>query len=291
VGSLQLIIKTRGLGDQLVSRLAFRNFYTQLAWGRSDFISAVMEVVLCACVVLFLLDRRPLARAVVIAGGLLAGRSFLVLLSRGGLVGLLAFTLVLVFGLGGWRAPLAAAIAVVGGGLGLLTPGGQALLGRFTDPNEAGSIFMRFVLWSTSWTRFLSSPWTGVGLNQARYQHDLIGADWGANLVLDTLAELGILGGVLIIALLVAAFRMARRSEPGGPLDARRPVRVALIGLLLEFVIHASIEPTLTGPAMMVPLVYLFAWLTLKDPHGDPRATAPRSRLTAARAPLKAPDF
>jgi len=267
IGFLQLVFKTRGLGDQLVQRLVFRNFYTELPWGRSDFVSAVMEVVVCACVVLYLLDRRPLARVVIVACGLMAGRSFLVLLSRGGAVGLLLFALVLTIGLGGARGLLAAGMSAILGVVGASTTGGQALLSRFTDPGESASVGMRFVLWATSWSRFLANPWTGVGLNQERYQHDLLAEHWGGNLLLDMLAEQGVFGGLLLIAIFVAAFRMAARAEPYGLVGSPRPVRVAVIGLLVECVFHASVEPTLLGPPMAVPLVALFAWLTLQDPR------------------------
>src|SRR5262249_40414774 len=160
------------------------------------------EVIVCACVILFLLDRRPLARAFFVVAGGCAFASFLVLLSRGGALGLLLFALIMVAGLGGWRARLTAAGALFARTLRMLTPGGQALLGRFTDPAETGSVLMRFVLWSTSWTRFLLSPLTGVGLNQQRYQHDFIGANSGGNLLLDVMADEGILGGLLLLAIL-----------------------------------------------------------------------------------------
>ncbi len=266
-GSIQLGLKTAWLGDLLLSRPTLRNFYTQLPWGWSDFVSAVMEVVVCACVLLFVLDRRPWARLIVVGSGLFAFASYLVLLSRGGAIGLLGFALVLVIGLGGRRGLLAASSAGLVFAAALLTRGGQALLGRFTDPRETASVLMRFVLWTTSWNRFRISPLTGVGLNQARYQHDFIGAGWGGNLVLDRMAEEGILGGVLVVAIVFALFRLAARAEPAGVSGSPRAVRLAAIGLLGEWVFHAAVEPTFTGPALVVPMLFFAAWLTLQDPH------------------------
>ena len=48
IGAFQLFLKTQGLGALLFARMSFRNFYSRLAWGQSDFISAVLEFCICA---------------------------------------------------------------------------------------------------------------------------------------------------------------------------------------------------------------------------------------------------
>jgi O-antigen ligase len=280
VGSLQLMAKTRGLGSQLVSRLAFRNFYTSLPWGVSDYVSAVMEFMICGCVLLLMLERRTIPRIFIAGSGVLALAAFLVLLSRGGAIGLLVFGLAVVLGIGGRRTVVAALSFLGAVVLTLVTPGGRALLSRFSDPSQQGSVYIRFALWQTSWNRFLGNPWTGVGINQGRYQHDLFGANSGGNFLLDYMAEQGIFGGLLLCAILVAAFRMAARAEPVGVNGPFRPVRAVLIGMLLEWVTHASVEPTLGGVPLAVAFTFLLTWLTLQDPRG--RST---SRLAPAPAP------
>ena len=44
-----------------------------------------------------------------------------------------------------------------------------------------------------------------------------------------------------------------------------RPVRVALVATLTQVLIHAMVEPTIHGPTMAIPFVYLLAWLALQS--------------------------
>jgi O-antigen ligase len=270
IAGVQLLQKTAGLGALLFARLGFRNFYTRLAWGQSDYISAVLEFCLCMTIVLWFLDRRPGARALLAVSAVVMAQCFLLLFSRAGAVGLAVFALVMALGLGGRRGVLAlasAAILVVGG---MLTPGGQVFLHRFTDPTEYASWYYRIVIWEAAWHRFLTHPWTGIGLNQGRYQHDEQRAEPASNLFLEKMGEEGVLGGLLLAALLFAVFRLAARVDPSGEVDPsrRRVVQMAVIGSVAQVVTHASVEPTITGPQIAILFTLLLVWLCLNDPRG-----------------------
>src|SRR6185503_18491731 len=107
-----------------------------------------------------------------------------------------------------------------------------------------------------------------------KYISDVIGSDSSNSSIIDFLGEQGILGGVLFVAIVVAAFRMARRAEwQGQPLP--RPLRAALLGTVVAVVLHSLVEPTLTGNVMQVMYVYLLAFLTLLDSRGSGEAGAP----------------
>jgi O-antigen ligase len=281
VGALQLHAKTSGLGGLFLSRMTFRNFYTKLPWGQSDFISATMEFCLCMCVVLWILDRRPLARLALVLAAIPMLEAFFLLFSRGGAIGFALFLLVLAVGLGG-RKGIAA--FVLGGGvavLGFLTEGGQVFLGRFTNPADYASWYLRIVVWGVAWQRFVNHFWTGMGLNQGRYQGDQMGDLTSHNLFLDALGEQGIFGGLFLLVLVIASFRMCLRVRPPGAdsPESLRAVRVALVATLTQLYAHAMVEPTLHGMTIAVGFVYLLAWLSI-------HSGAPATGASPMRAPV-----
>ncbi len=268
-GALQLLWKTRGLGAFVFSRLEFRNFYTRLPWGQSDYISATMEFCLCMTFVLFLLERGWTARVLLVLAALPMIEAFLMLFSRAGAIGLVAFILILALGMGGRRGIAAALLGSAGLAAAAFTPGGQVFLHRFTDPGEYASWYVRLLYWQFGWERFIHHPWTGIGLNQGKSMHDLMGDKPSNNLFLDTMSEQGILGGILLAIILFAAYRMAWRVRPVGFDAPVHPVRVALVATLTQVLIHAMVEPTISGPTIAIPFVYLLAWLALqREPMG-----------------------
>lgn len=265
LGALQLLQKTSGLGALLFARMSHRNFYTRLPWGQSDFLAAALEFCLCMTIVLIQLERRPAVRVGLGIGCFVILQALLLLFSRAGAVALGVFALIIVLGLGGRRG-LAAAGAAVGVGLAsLATPGGQTLIGRFTDPGEYLSWYYRLVVWENSWRRFLAHPFTGIGMNQGRYVHDFQGGDPANNLILDPLMEQGIFAAIVLAVIFLGAFRMAARVTPRESDANPRTVRVVLIAALSQLVVHGMGEPTISGPAIAFPLVFLFVWLSHND--------------------------
>lgn len=270
IGSLQLAAKTAGLGALLFARLGYRNFYTRVAWGQSDFVSAVMEFCMCMCVVLWILDRRPLARAILVASVALMSQSFLILFSRAGAVGLALFTGVLAIGVGGRKTLAAIAAAAVIAMAALTTPGGQVFVHRFTEPSEYQSWYARLVFMQNGWDRFVSHPLVGIGLNQGRYQNDPQGRESTTNLFLDVMSEQGILGGLVLLAIVVAAFWLCFRVQPYGFRDNPRLLRLALAAAVGEMILHSMVEPVISGPQVSVPFAFLLAWLCLNDSRRSP---------------------
>jgi len=272
--AFQLLSRTRGLGALLFSRLKFRNFYSGLGWGQSDYISAVLEFCLCGTVLLILFEKRLAMRVALAAAAFVMVQAFLILFSRSGAISLLVFGAFLAFGWKRERALLAMGAGTLAAIAAAATPGGQVLLQRFTDPAEYSSWYFRLLTWETGIERFLQHPWTGYGLNQGRHIPDVIGSDSSNSSIIDFFGEQGILGGVLFVAIVVAAFRMARRAEwHGRPLP--RPMRAALLGTVAAVVLHSLVEPTLTGNVMQVMFVYLLAFLTLLDSRGSGESAVP----------------
>ncbi|MGH7726466.1 MAG: O-antigen ligase family protein [Candidatus Eiseniibacteriota bacterium] len=265
VGSLQLAQRTAGLGGLLSTRMLFRNFYTELPWGKSNYVSAVLEFCICMCVVLWFLDRRPLVRAILVAAVVIMFRSFLPLSSRAGALGLLAFALILLFGLANRRTILVAAGSAAALLFGFFSTGGQTLLQRFTDPTEYASWYQRVLLWQFAWERFLTQPLIGTGLNQGRYQGDALGGQSAHNLILDALADQGVLGGIVVLAILIGAYRLCLRAEPYRRPSSLRGVRVALVASLSAVIVHAFFEPVVSSPPILPLLVLVFVWLCLND--------------------------
>src|SRR5688572_104352 len=263
--AVQLLLKTQGLGAFLFERMSFRNFYTRLPWGQSDFISAVIEFCICGTVLLFFVVRRTWIRVLLAGAILVMLNAFLILFSRAGVISLALFALIVAMGLGGRKGWLAlGGTLLAAAGAALATAGGQTTAGRFTDPNEMGSVVYRLVIWSVAWGRVVLHPWTGTGLNQGKFQHDLQGAEWASNFLLDVLIESGVVGGIVFVAILVGLFVVASRIRPHGWSGSPRPVRAVAIGCLVQALAHGSVESTLVGPAMAVPFVYFTAWLLLQ---------------------------
>lgn len=265
VGALQILAKTQGLGALLFARLEMRNFYTRLPWGHSNFISAVLELCLCGTLLLAVIERNPAKRLLLLGASILMLQGILSSFSRAGVVSLLAYALVLAIGLGGRRAigATVAAGAIFAGSL--LTPGGQVLVQRFADPFEYGSWAVRIQLWENSLARFLANPWTGIGLNQGRYQGDFQGGDAAHNMLLDVAMEQGVLGAVALVLVFAAAFRLVVRLRPRAGATNARTIRVLALALLVQVIVHAFVEPILLGVPILLGLVYLLAWLCLQD--------------------------
>jgi len=264
--ALQLLWKTRGLGALLFSRLSFRNFYSGLGWGQSDYISAILEFCICGTVLLALVHRRTVLRLALLGIILVMVQGFLILFSRAGAISLVVFAGLLLLA---WRWERAILFGVVGGALGLValaTPGGQVLLHRFSSPEEYGSWYFRLITWEAGFKRFLDHPWTGIGLNQGRFYSDVIAEESANSSIIDVLGDQGILGGILFVLIVYAALRLCLRARPSG-MKSPRLLRLASAGTVGAVVIHSLVEPTLTGHVMSVLFVYFLAWLTLQDSH------------------------
>ena len=263
--AIQLLVKTQGIGGRLFMQLDFRTFYTFLGWGRSNYIAALLALCLLGTLLLGVIDRRNWVRLALAGASLLMLQAFVLLFSRAATVSLAIGILIVVVGLSGRRAFLAALGSGVLGLLFLSTRGGQVILERFADPREYLSWYDRFRLWEGAWSRFLANPWTGIGLNQGRYQLDkMAGAD-AHNFALTMLMEQGLLGAVALGAWGYGMLKIWRRFRPRNPQLDARTVRVAVLAAVVAPLVNASAEPTITGYVVGILYVLLLSWLVLQD--------------------------
>jgi len=263
--AIELLQKTRGFGAKVYADLSGRNYFTSLGWGESNYVAALLVFCLCGSLLLAIVTRRTLVRVLLGVAGLLMMAAFLVLLSRAATIALGITVLILLLAWGGRRVIGAAMLTAVFVVALITTPGGQVILGRFVDPKEYASWYTRTLVWQYAWQRFLAHPWTGIGLNQGRYQADLLGPDEAHDVMLDFLMHEGILGGILVAVVIVSVYRLCLRARPVGWVGPTRPLRVALIAVTSAVFVNASVEPTLTGYAVGVLFVWFAAWLTLQD--------------------------
>ena len=269
---IQLMDRIAGVGSLLLQRTWFRNFYTDLGWGQSNYIAAVLLVCIFGTLLLMARSRSWVAFVASAFALLIMLQSFSVTLSRGGTASLAIGFLVTIF-LWGWRLRLAGLVSAFFAAFALaVTQSGQVLLGRFLDPLEYASWLTRLQYWELAWNRFLQRPWTGIGLNQGRYMGDRLGSEGPHNIVLTYLMEQGVLGGALILTIIVTIWITCWRltsAERGG---ASRATRAISLGLVTATFLHAMVEPTIPSYIITVPFVFFLVWLSL--PRVSERATA-----------------
>ena len=272
MGSLvafQLLSRVSLIGGLLTARPQFRAFYTSVGWGSSNYLGAIFVLCIGGSVVLWLVHRSALIRALVGAAILLQLQALFAVQSRGASLALLIFVAFLVLGGGRMFGLVIATLSAVTLFVGLGTSAGQMLLQRFIDPREGASWLARMELWRFSWERFLRHPWTGIGLNQGQYVGDAAGDGAAHNLLLQALMEQGIAGGIVVVVFIVAVYRLAGRAQPwGSSVMTTTRVRRALTGLTTAVFVNSMVEPTLNGFEMLMLFAWFLGWLALQDPAG-----------------------
>lgn len=94
---------------------------------------------------------------------------------------------------------------------------GKPILGAEICKNIPNSITDRWIHYRTAWEIFLAKPWTGVGANFYGF-YSCTGPGWFPHsTVLQVLAELGVLGGVLYFLLIALVFRTIVSRIKSGP--------------------------------------------------------------------------
>lgn len=84
---------------------------------------------------------------------------------------------------------------------------GKPILGEKTCSNIADSVSDRWIHYQSAWKMFLEKPLTGVGANSYGF-YSCAGPGWYPHsTILQVLAELGVLGGLVYLALIWMAFR------------------------------------------------------------------------------------
>jgi hypothetical protein len=139
---------------------------------------------------------------------------------------------------------------------------------------------------------------TGAGgflTARTHYTNDLLIAGHAHSYVIETFADLGLIGILLSLALLVSWVLATARTlsfNPRGPpapaadgYAAERAGMVTLAAVVLTFGIHSAIDWTWFFPGVVIPALVCAGWLAGRGPLSDPigRLSAPR-RLTRAPA-------
>jgi O-antigen ligase len=242
-------------GSHLRNLFLLRSFLSNVGWGQTNYVGAVLSVLILGSFVLLLLSRRPWLR--LLCGGSLALMlaAMVMLVSRGTIVAVALGLLALITVMRGrrrWLVLLFAALAVV---LVLQVPAFKVMSARFTTSSQGFSLVVRVRLWQEAAERFLAHPVLGVGLGQGRFQADALQSDDPHNYFLTVASETGLPGLLAWVALLVVLYRAAARAARGRP--EAQAWGAALAVLVSVAVAHSCYEPTFTGTHYM----YLFFWV------------------------------
>jgi O-antigen ligase len=163
------------------------------------------------------------------------------------------------------RAAVLTVVAVVAVCTALVLTGGAGrLVGKtyraFNSPPSSGgkpsqrllslSGNFRSKYWRVAWDEYSAHPWLGSGagtfdLYWDRDRATIYGARDAHNLYLETLAELGPVGLILLLATLALPFLALRRGRPD-------PVVAAAAGAYLAFLLHALMDWDWEMPAVTI---------------------------------------
>jgi O-Antigen ligase len=168
-------------------------------------------------------------------------------------------------------------------------------VGPANDPSRltaTGSVRSRY--WDEAFRMWRSEPAIGLGAGgyataRPRYREDLLDVRHAHGYVPETMAELGLLGLGISIALLVAWGLLARLAIR----DAREPERAGLVTLAATAIVlgaHASIDWTWAVPGTAVIGLVCAAWVAARSGPleglavGRPQWRDPRRAAAAAAA-------
>ena len=218
--------------------------FTDLGWGRSNYVAAVAALSAAAVLPLMLYGKgtdRRLAIASLVAAAFVA----IVSASRGGTVAVV-FSLVLVLTKDRLNVFLTlVALGAVGAFL-FFSPTGQE---HFLGPKGLPSIGARILFFREALRIAFEHPWTGIGPDQIPY-HTYFYMDANPhNIFLKQAADLGVLGlglYVLLLGWVVKGILALRGAARQGGLPALRYTVLLLV--FLTAVTNASYEPTLEAP-------------------------------------------
>jgi putative inorganic carbon (HCO3(-)) transporter len=185
---------------------------------------------------------------------------------------ILATAMLLTYSVGGWLATgiaVALVVALMLGrrGLAILAIAGAIGLGGLLvtrpervvshlDLNSDSTSGVRVILWRSALEMLRDHPFFGVGLdnfvhlyNPARGGDYMDPTAWREpdlshphNLLLDWWLSLGVVGALLLVRLLVAAWRLTRRAWMTAVEPTGRALVVGLIGVLAATLVHGAID-------------------------------------------------
>ena len=143
----------------------------------------------------------------------------------------------------------------------------------------------RYDYWRVAWKAFTSSPLRGVGaegwsVDWLRYRHHQVGAQDAHSLPLQTLAELGVVGFALLLALIAGVALAARGALRRAPSLAAGPIAGCVV-----YLAHSPLDWDWQMPALTAVAVILAG--TLLALAGNDRAAAPASAVEQGPVPRR----
>ncbi len=124
------------------------------------------------------------------------------------------------------------------------------------------SDWTRLSLWATAWNQFLRNPWLGVGPNCLyiyNAQYAVEGSD-SHNYVLNTLAEVGIVGAIPFFVILATAVKRVYHFVSSARLQpSEHVIAIGFFCGLIATLVHGLVEPTFTGQQYIVTFWVLVA--------------------------------
>ncbi|MDO9354496.1 MAG: O-antigen ligase family protein, partial [Solirubrobacteraceae bacterium] len=137
----------------------------------------------------------------------------------------------------------------------------------------------RSLYWRDAFRVLKARPVVGAGANgygaaRLRYRTDQSDVAHAHGFVVQTLADLGIVGGLLITSLLGAWLIAARRTlgRRGEPWPPERTGSIALFAAVVAFGVHSSLDWTWSFPAATLPALIAAGWLVGRGSIGKPSA-------------------
>lgn len=151
------------------------------------------------------------------------------------------------------------------------------------DPSRltaVGSVRARY--WNEALKTFRDNPWVGVGaggyaVSRTLYRTDELDVLHAHGYVVQTLADLGIIGALVTLALfvawLVAALRSCglRRRDRGTAWTPERVGLVTLLAVVIVFGFHSFVDWTWYVPGNVIPAMLAAGWLAGRGPLGAGR--------------------
>lgn len=273
-----------GAGTEAAARIGA----TDLGWGTSNFIAALLVLMLPTVLFVALHAAAPAARTL---GWITLPLMALVMAlgaSRGGSLLLVLVSLWVIFRERITPRTIALGFGFVIAVVVLVTgPLGQNLLERFVDPKELGSVVIRLLYFREGWRRLVENLPLGIGQGQGYGYPDHLNTEDPHNYLLVVGGELGLVGlvlwGLVLVMLWRAGGRMAHSPETR---DAGRALRLTVVFSQ----INSLFEPTFQG----LQYHFLFYWicgayLGAYDPARPARSRETSSESSAARTkPLSA---
>ena len=201
-------------------------------------------------------------------------------------------------------------------GLGVLAASDKGLGGSIsdgwnslTDPNAVtpandpsrltavGSVRARY--WNEALKTFQDNRWVGVGaggyaISRTLYRTDELDVLHAHGYVVQVLADLGLIGALITLALLAAWLAATlrscalRRRDRGTPWPPERVGLVTLFAVVIVFGFHSFVDWTWYVPGNVVPAMLAAGWLAGRGPLATPRPadgfTDPRCGRACATA-------